>query len=323
MDFTGRARSEVRARGINYDTGSFPGAQFTRTSFDPANVRREMAVVAEDLHCDVVRVSGREAERLSVAAHLAAEAGLEVWFSPFPVDLTAREVLGFFEDCARRAEAVRLTGAEVVFVAGCEMSIFCTGFLPGETYAERLQAMLNADIEWWTSLGPVFEGFNAFLSEAAEVVRSHFTGRITYAAGPWEWVRWEPFDVVSIDAYRAQYNVDTFVDTLREAHSHGKPLVISEFGTCAYRGAGDLGGMAWQPPLDAVADEEEQVRYLEELLDVFESEGVDTALWFSFANYDKPGERDIASYGVVRLLDDTQWVPKEVFFAMAERYQRR
>ena len=50
---------------------------------------------------------------------------------------------------------------------------------------------------------------------------------------------------------------------------------------------------------------------------------MDTALWFSFANYDKPGERDIASFGVVRLLDDSQWVPKEVFFAMAERYQRR
>jgi hypothetical protein len=42
----------------------------------------------------------------------------------------------------------------------------------------------------------------------------------------------------------------------------------------------------------------------------------------SFANYDKPGDRDIASYGVVRMLDETNWEPKKVFHAMAARYQR-
>ena len=41
-------------------------------------------------------------------------------------------------------------------------------------------------------------------------------------------------------------------------------------------------------------DEDEQVRYLDELLDVFEGATVDTALWLAFANYDKPGDRDIA-----------------------------
>ena len=49
---------------------------------------------------------------------------------------------------------------------------------------------------------------------------------------------------------------------------------------------------------------------------------MDTALWLSFANYDKPGDRDIASYGVVRMLDETTWEPKKVFHAMAARYQR-
>jgi hypothetical protein len=85
---------------------------------------------------------------------------------------------------------------------------------------------------------------------------------------------------------------------------------------------GDLGGMAWRPPPGAVPDEDEQVRYLDELLDIFEDEGVDTALWLSFANYDKPGDRDIASYGVVRMLDETNWEPKKVFHAMAARCQR-
>ena len=77
----------MRARGINYDTGTFPGNSLTRKPFDSQAVRREMAVIAEDLHCDAVRISGREPERLTVAARHAADAGLEVWFSPFPVDL--------------------------------------------------------------------------------------------------------------------------------------------------------------------------------------------------------------------------------------------
>ena len=75
-------------------------------------------------------------------------------------------------------------------------------------------------------------------------------------------------------------------------------------------------------PDGAVPDEGEQVRYFTELLDVFEEEGVDTALWFTFAGYNRPGDPDLGSYGVVRMLDETRWEPKEVFHAMAARYAR-
>ena len=312
----------MRARGINYDTGSFPGSQLTRKTFDSETVRREMEVIAGELHCDAVRISGREPERLSVAARHAADAGLEVWFSPFPIDLDPEQLLPFLAECARRAEAVRRAGAEVAFVTGCEISAFCGGFLPGGTYMDRLTAMLTADLEWWMSLGPVTERLNAFLAEAAATVRARFGGQVSYASGPWEAVDWAPFDLIGIDAYRTAQNAATFRGHLREFLSHGKPVAITEYGTCAYAGAGDLGGMAWQPPRGAVPDEDEQVRYLGELLDIFEEEGVDTALWLSFANYDKPGDRDIASYGVVRMLDETRWEPKKVFHAMAARYRR-
>ncbi|MGK5553680.1 hypothetical protein ACSNOI_18870 [Actinomadura kijaniata] len=312
----------MRARGINYDTGTFPGRLLTRKTFDPEQVRREMAVIAGELHCDAVRISGRDAERLSVAARHAADADLEVWFSPFPIDLPPGQVLAFLADCAQRAEALRRSGAQVVFVTGCELSAFGHGFLPGDTYLDRLHAMATADMRWWTSLGPVSERLNAFLAEAVAMVRTHFGGQITYASGPWEPVDWDPFDLVGIDAYRTAQNADAFRTHLREFLSLGKPVAITEYGTCAYRGAGDLGGMAWQPPQGAIRDEDEQVRYFNELLDIFEEEGVDTALWFSFANYDKPGDRDLASYGVVRMLDETRWEPKKVFHAMGGRYQR-
>ncbi|MCZ1008249.1 hypothetical protein [Streptomyces lydicus] len=313
----------MRARGINYDTGFLPGEDLSRKTFTVEAVRQDLAVIAGELHCDAVRISGGDPERLSLAAQCAADAGLEVWFAPFPVDLTPEELLPFFADCAERAEAVRAGGAEVVFVAGCELSAFCAGFIPGDTYSDRLQAMATADLDWWMALGPVQERLNGFLAEVAARVRSRFGGRISYASGPWESVDWQPFDIIGVDAYRAAYNATTFLDELRAHLGRGKPLAVTEFGTCAYRGAGERGGMAWQPPEGAEPDEGEQVRYLNELLDIFEEEGVDTALWFTFAAFNTRKGADLSSYGVVRMLDETRWEPREVFRTMAARYAKR
>ncbi|MFI7700812.1 hypothetical protein [Nonomuraea sp. NPDC049480] len=309
-------------KGINYDTGFLPGRGLSRKAFDAETVAREMRVIADDLHCEVVRISGRDPERLSVAAEQAAAAGLEVWFAPFPVDLDEGEMLALFAEAARRAESVRRSGAEVVLVTGCEITAFGKGFMKGRTYGKRLDTLMNADIAWWTSFAQVMPRFNAYLAEVAETVRPLFGGRVTYACAPWEQVDWAPFDVAGVDAYRAAYNAGNFAEELRAHFKHGKPVAVTEFGTCPYQGAGDRGGAAWAVPDGAVYDEGEQVRYFTELMDVFEQEGVDTALWFTFAAYTRPGAGDIGSYGVVRMLDDTRWEPKEVFHAMAARYAR-
>jgi hypothetical protein len=309
-------------KGINYDTGFLPGASLSRTVFDGETVRREMRVIADELHCRAVRVSGRDPARLSLAAEHAAAAGLEVWFAPFPVDVPRDDMLALYADCAARAESLRRGGAEVVLVTGCETSAFGPGFIPGDTYADRLGVMMNADPQWWSSLAEIMPRFDAFLAEAAETVRPLFGGRVTYAAGPWEFIDWGPFDVVGVDAYRAAYNAGGFREELRAHFAHGKPVAVTEYGTCAYRGAAERGGSAWAVPQDAVPDEEEQVRYLTELLDVFEEEGVETALWFTFAGYGRVGPDDLGSYGVVRMLDETSWQAKAVFHAMAAWYAR-
>ncbi|WP_221761995.1 hypothetical protein [Nonomuraea sp. WAC 01424] len=310
-------------KGINYDTGFLNGPQLTRPVFDPDVVAREMRVIADELHCTAVRVSGGDPGRLTVAAERAAAAGLEVWFAPFPVDATPEEAVALYADCADRAEALRRTGAEVVLVIGCESSAFCHGFIPGATYGERLEAMMTADLAWWQSLAEIVPRFNAFLGEAAAVVRPKFGGRLTYASGPWELIDWTPFDIVGVDAYRAAYNAGGFAEELRAHFAHGKPVAATEFGTCAYKGAGERGGSAYVVPEGAVPDEGEQVRYLDELLDVFEAEGLDAAFWFTFAGYNRRGAADLGSYGVVRMLDETRWEPKEVFAALAARYSRR
>ncbi|MCC5581542.1 hypothetical protein IMZ11_38665 [Microtetraspora sp. AC03309] len=311
----------MRAVGINYDTGFLPGSA-SRPHFDPEVVRREMRVIADDLHCTAVRVSGGDPERLSVAAEHAAAAGLEVWFAPFPCELTTEEMLPFFADCAARAERVRTAGAEVVYVMGCEISGFAPGFLPGETLYDRLGALASFTVEDWESIGPMLGRLNTFLAEAAGVARERFGGRLTYASAPWEFVDWTPFDVVGVDAYRAAYNAANFREEIRGHFGHGKPVAVTEFGTCPYRGAGERGGMAWaiEQVEDLVPDESEQVRYFEELLAAFEAEGVDSAFWFTFAGYERRGDRDPGSYGVVSMIDEVRWKPREIFHAMAARY---
>ncbi|MEV0647902.1 hypothetical protein AB0I28_21805 [Phytomonospora sp. NPDC050363] len=144
---------------------------------------------------------------------------------------------------------------------------------------------------------------------------------MTYAAAPWEFIDWTPFDYVGADAYRAAYNAQTFPQEIAALGDFGKPVAILEYGTCAYTGAGLRGGMAWQAPADAVADEGEQVRYFNELLDVFEEKGVDTALWFTFAGFGRTGAAELGSYGVVRMLGaEAEWERKELFSVMAARY---
>jgi hypothetical protein len=73
----------MRGKGINYDTGFMPGNR-SRPDFDPAVVAAEIRVIARDLGCTAVRITGADPERIGIAAQAAAAEGLEVWFSPFP-----------------------------------------------------------------------------------------------------------------------------------------------------------------------------------------------------------------------------------------------
>jgi hypothetical protein len=319
----------MRARGINYDTGFLPGAEFNRPEFRIEDVERDMRAIADQLHCTAVRISGARPSRIAEAAEVAARHGLEIYFAPFPVDLTGEEMLPLLADAAARAEEVRAAGAEVVFVAGCEISLFAKGFLPGDDYRSRIQGVLDGAPATYAAFPTLTGKINGFLAEAAATVRAHFGGRVTYASGDWEAVDWTPFDLVAVDAYRDAGNADGFASKVGSQRRHGKPVVITEFGTCPYRGAGERGGIAFLVPEGAVPDEEEQVRYLTELLDVFDAEGLDTALWFTFATFAVgsefaagSAERDLASYGVVRLTDDATWTPRSVFYAMADLYQK-
>jgi hypothetical protein len=182
---------------------------------------------------------------------------------------------------------------------------------------------------------------NRFLTEARETVRAEFGGPLTYASGGWEQVDWSALDIVAVDLYRDASNAADFPAKLAPSLEHGKPVVITEFGCCTYRGAAAKGATGWavvdrtarprqlKEPLER--DEAEQAGYLTELLDVFAGGGVDTAFAFSFASYsyrydeDPALDLDRAAYGVVPCLPgghgttypELPWEPKQAFNALA------
>src|SRR5215831_13883227 len=129
----------MRTKGINYDTGFFNAGTSTHEPFEPNVVRRDMQVIRDDLHCTAVRITGGDPDRLEIAASHAADVGLEVWFCPFTNGLTQEALLALLADCAERAERPRRRGAKVVLLTGSEVSLFTSGFLPGDTLAERLR----------------------------------------------------------------------------------------------------------------------------------------------------------------------------------------
>jgi len=337
----------MRGKGISYDTGFINKGVSSREPFDIEVVTRELHIIRDDLHCNAVRVTGGDVERLEIAAGIAVEAGLEVWFSPSTCDLTYEEMLDLLADCAERAERLRRQGAEVVLVVGAEISLLNKGFLPGDTIGDRME--LLADLQRLRALiAEVPARVNDFLGKAVAVVRERFGGRITYASMPFEGVDWTPFDIISIDNYRSVEVANRFAAGIRSLVAQGKPLAITEFGSATYKGAADKGArggeiIEWDKdtikPLrlngDYIRDEEEQARYVRELLEIFTEEGVDSALVFSFVQYQLPHRRgpredlDVASYGIVKVYEDRfgetypdmAWEPKAAFSALADYYR--
>ncbi|MFF0457337.1 hypothetical protein [Nocardia africana] len=341
----------MRGKGMTYDTGFVRNGGTSWPEFDVAVVRRELAIIRDDLHCTAVQITGGDPERLEIAARCAAELGLEVWFSPYPLELTSAEILALFDDCAQRAERLRRTGAEVVFVTGVELTLMNRGFLPGDTTMDRVAHLFSDVGTRGDRIAAVSARLDEFLREAVAVVRNRFLGKLTYCAIPFEQIDWTPFDIVSIELIRSAEVADRFRDGVRALVAQGKPLAVTGFGTATWRGSADMAPRSMEivesDPItgapvrldgDYVRDEAGQAAYLGELLEIFDSEGADSAFVFLFALHSHPhrpdgdprDDLDLAGLGIVKVFEDRHgttypdmtWEPKAAFAAVAEFYGR-
>ena len=309
----------MNRRGVCYDVGRVMLGQDWRPEFSAAEARRELEIIRTDLRCNTVRICGQDLDRLMTAGTIALDQGLEVWFSPELWDHTPQDTLDYIAAAAgRAAELHQHRPGRVVFSIGSELTLFMAGILDGNSVFERLQHP-----SFWEHVrsGAHNAPLNAFLAEANDRVRQVFGGSVTYASVPLETVDWSRFDFVSVDLYRDARIRDRFGDVLGRYFAHGRPVAVTEFGCCTYRGAADAGGRGFAiidypasigdgapPRLNGsyVRDEPEQAREVTGLLTIFGHAGVDATFVMTFVaplnpySADPMYDLDMASYSLVK-----------------------
>lgn len=327
---------------MNYDVGTRYGQIMTRPEFDRAAARRDLGVIKNDLHCNAVRISGEDTGRLTAAARDALQLELEVWLSPLLHDKGEQDTLKATVACAAAAEELRQQWPRLVFVLGCELTIFMPGLLAAGA-GNVLDRIASPGFREQLRAGRHNKPLNAFLARANDAVRTVFRGQVAYASAPIEAVDWALFDYVCLDYYPAQ------ADPLAQPYfAHGKPVVITETGCCTYQGAEDKGGMGWAVidqrsipvrELDGnyTRDESLQARTLTASLARVDSAGVDGCFVYTFIipalthSEDPRKDLDMASYGLVKSLASkgqgttapgVSWEPKESFTAVADYFAR-
>ncbi|KAI9370015.1 hypothetical protein BJX61DRAFT_516969 [Aspergillus egyptiacus] len=344
----------MKYRGVVYDVGlRFTDAGLSVEPFDPALVEYDMRTIASELHANAVRIEGEEIPRLVTAAQLAHSMGLTVFFNPWKMNEGIEGTRAYFEEAARSAEKLRCQGVDVIFVAGCEYTIFNKGIFPGESFNERVkwfgtQFSGGHELE---DLSPALRDksveLNNVLRSFSKAIRAQFAGLVTYSSGTWEVVDWDIFDIVGIDYYRRGESREKYVSGLNR-HRCGKPLAVMEVGCCTYEGAakyGDGGFMILKgtnPDGSGIFEgntvptrsEREQAEYLDTQLGLLASGDVDAVFVFVFSFPSlRAGEGskdlDMVSYSLVKSFPEGDlrsnamppWKPKESFYRVADFFQ--
>lgn len=348
----------IKHKGVVYDVGRVLYGDDWRKDYDPAIVRRELEIIKADLHCNAVRICGRDVGRLATASEYALQQGLEVWFSPELWNQSPARTLDYTAQAAQAAEQLRARYPDkLVVCVGTELTLFMKGIIAGSTFMGRMKNFRSGKAG--IKDGKHNKPLNDYLADVTGAVRKVFHGPITYASLPFEQVDWESFDIVGLDHYRGQKNKATYADGLKPYLAHGKPVAVMEFGCCTYQGAEDAGGQAFnivdstslilhqlpivgkfvQPKLTGhyVRDEALQAREITEQLSILEKAGVNSAFVFTFVHPNSPynenpqNDLDMASYSLVKSYDggrhgttypDMTWEPKEAFRAVAEYYAK-
>ena len=297
--------------------------------------RRDLEVIRDELHCTTVLLYGRHIGRLAATARSARRLGLDVWLQPRLPDQSRRKVLEHLGLAASAAETVRAEHGRVTFVAGCEHSLFTNGLIPGPHTFVRLKLL-----RLMPRLQPrVTRKLDALLAEAAAISRRNFHGPLTYAAAFWERVDWSRFDLVGVNLYRFAGNAATYAGQVR-ALAGAKPVVITEFGCCAYAGAEHAGPagfliVQWLRSTPRVSpghvrDETVQATYLRELVARLRGRRASTARspsrspcrTFRTAPTTRSHDLDMAGFGVVKVAadDPSRWERKAAFHELARLY---
>ncbi|WP_447038406.1 abortive phage infection protein [Streptomyces sp. DSM 118878] len=336
-----KGRPGLTHRGVCYEVGD---GEHPATGWSARRMRADMRTIREDLHASSVSVFGVGVERLAATASEAAGRGLHVWLQPRLADVPHRDILDHLAETGRQAERLRRRGASVYLSVGCEFVLFVPGIVPGANAVERVENLLKGNFD----PEKMVRRLRDFIERAARTGRSVFHGPLTYGAADGDDVDWTLFDLVSVNYYGYHRDRAGYVADLAPYRRHGKPVAITECGSCTYEGAPQDGGMGWREAVDYTKDppeivaglrrsERTQATYLMDVFGAFESMDLHAALVYQFVTPDEPHrphdprhDLDMASYGITRTVwkrpDDPaaglRGEPKEAFHALARHFER-
>jgi hypothetical protein len=345
----------MRIKGVNYDVGTVMGVNW-RPDYDPEVVDRELAIIANDLRCNAVGISGKDIGRVLLTAEAAITHGLEAWLNPSDwSDKPPAATLAYIMEAARAAQPLheRHPG-KVVLSIGSEFTLFMQGIIPGKTLRQRAMTVRKTDV---VKTGQHNQPLNDFLTKAVAEVRKVFTGPVMYRSLAWEHVDWSNFEIIGVDHYWAETIRDRYVDVVKPLFTYGKPVVNTGFGfnttTAPVTGMlGTLGDLPFfrillhqqpvigrfvRPKLKVVNERDEalQAKRLVENLTLLDEIGfsgafMDTFILPTYPYSDTPKyDLDRASSNLVKYFEngrrgttypDMSWEPKEAFRAVAGYY---
>ncbi|MBS2100933.1 hypothetical protein [Carboxylicivirga linearis] len=348
--------NNLKYRGVVYDVGlQFNPGSYSVETFNPDLVKYDMSIIANKLNANTVRVEGEDISRLVKATEIAHRAGLKVFFNPWKMGANAEETIAYMKDASIAAEKLRLKGIDLVFVAGCEYSLFSKGVFQGETLNDRLAYMIKAGTtpDYPQGKNPVFiaayEKLNSILSDICKEVRSQFKGSVTYSSGTWENIDWDLFDIIGVDYYRNGESEEEYIAGL-DRYKSSKPLFVMEVGSCTYEGAAQRGGGGfmilqgmnpdgtgiYEGGKIPVRSEKEQADYIEHQINALQKADVDGVFIYVFAfpimpfSEEKGKDMDMTSYSLVKSFSKQDsrsqkipnWEPKEAYKRLSEVYSR-
>ncbi|RPI74325.1 MAG: abortive infection protein [Ignavibacteriales bacterium] len=334
--------SRIEIKGINYDVGV---RHISDTDLPYSKMIEEIKVIKNELHCNAVRIYGRDLDKLIECSKIVMEEGLAVWFSPRCINATFKETLEYIHQCSVAAEELRKYSSGIVYVIGNEFSLDLKGLIEGDTTSERILNLAKPISILKNIFGSgLHNALNGFLKEAVTIARDNFHGEITYASGEWEKVNWELFDITAINYYKNIFNSWKYRRTVRKFSQKDKRFAVTEFGCCSYKGADKKGAWGYsivdwnrkRPSLKKVfkRDEGVQANYIIDLLNIYLNENVYAAFVYTFVarkskyNSNPEYDLDMANFGLIKVLSpdnkDLQnpylWERKKAFNELSEFY---
>lgn len=338
--------------GVVYDVGlMFGGKNLSVANFRPEQVAYDISIIKHVLNCNTVRIEGEDLYRLSIATREASKQGLKVLFNPWKMESDSATTVNYMRQASEVAEKLRIEGADLIFVTGCEYTLFNRGVYPGDSLDERLA--------WLSNLGKMpnpmetlqakNKTLNHILQSMLSEVKKNFRGKVVYSSGAWETVDWDNFDYIGVDYYHNNESDEQYVEGFSRYKTMGKPVIVMEMGCCAYQGAAERGGGGfaifkgvdsegngiYEGGKKPVRDESVQADYISKNVGLLQKAGASGIFVYVFSYpiypYSKSGvDFDMTSYSLVKSFSPTDarykqipsWEPKEAFYRVGEVFSK-